>query len=137
MAKEWVKSKSNQDRAKAQSRSEVEKALGALKDEHAELTNRLTVAERERNSALSSLKNAETQTDDQRKMLYTMEIELATEKQQVVDLKAELNKAKEAAQLAKEALEAEKNASYLLGVEETQVRLAEELSKVCKEYCDV
>ena len=40
--------------------------------------------------------------------------------------------AKEAAQLAKEAAEAEKHASCLLGVEETQIRLAEELLEVCR-----
>ena len=39
--------------------------------------------------------------------------------------------------MAKEAAEAEKKASYLLGVEETKIRLAEELSKICRDYCDV
>ena len=39
--------------------------------------------------------------------------------------------------MAKEAIKDEKQASYLLGVEETQVRLAEELAKVCREYCGV
>ena len=42
-----------------------------------------------------------------------------------------------AAQLAREATEAEKQASYLLGVEETQMRLAEELLEVCRDYCNV
>ena len=37
----------------------------------------------------------------------------------VKDLREELNKAKEAAQLQKEVAEAEKQASYALGVEET------------------
>ena len=37
----------------------------------------------------------------------------------VIDLKVELQKAKEEAQLAKEAAEAEKKASYLFDVEET------------------
>ena len=55
----------------------------------------------------------------------------------VIDLKVELQKAKEEAQLAKEAVEAEKKASYQLGVEETQVRLAEELSEVCRDYCNM
>jgi len=40
------------------------------------------------------------------------------------------------AQLAKEAAEAEKQASYLLDMEETQVRLTEELSEVCRDYCN-
>ena len=65
------------------------------------------------------------------------EIDLATQRQLVIDLKVELQKAKEAALLAKEAAEAEKQASYLLGVEETQIRLAEELSEVCRDYCNV
>ena len=48
-----------------------------------------------------------------------------------------MQKAKEEAQLAREAAEAEKKASYQLGVKETQVRLAEELSEVCRDYCDM
>ena len=38
--------------------------------------------------------------------------------------------------MAKEAAEAEKKASYQLGVEETEIRLAEELSEVCRDYCN-
>ena len=37
----------------------------------------------------------------------------------MLDLKAELQKVKEAAQLAREAAEAEKQASYILDIEET------------------
>ena len=55
------------------------------------------------------------------------ETNLAIERQSVLDLKAALQKAKEEAQLAKEATEAEKRAAYQLNVEETQVRLTEEL----------
>ena len=54
----------------------------------------------------------------------------------VIELQAELKKAKEEFQLAKEATEAEKKASYQLGVEETKIRLAEELSKVCRDCCN-
>ena len=39
-----------------------------------------------------SLKNAEAQVEDQRKLLYTVELNLATEKQKVLDLKAKLQK---------------------------------------------
>ena len=53
------------------------------------------------------------------------------------DLRTELQKVREAAQLAKEAVEAEKQAASKLGVKETQVRLTEELFVVCREYCDV
>ena len=53
------------------------------------------------------------------------------------DLREELQKVREAVQLAKEATEAEKQAAYTLRVEETQVRLTEELSIVCREYCGI
>ena len=55
----------------------------------------------------------------------------------VIDLKVELQKAQKEAQLAREAVEAEKKATYKLGVEETEVRLAEELLEVCWDYWDV
>ena len=75
--------------------------------------------------------------EDQRQKLHLTKIDLATQKQLVIDLKVELQKVKEEAQLAKEAAEAEKKALYQLGVEETQVRLAEELLEVCRDYCDM
>lgn len=83
------------------------------------------------------MKNAERQAEDQRQKLYVIETNLATEKQAVLDLKAVLQKAKEEVQLAKEAAEAEKRVAYQLGVEETQVRLTEELSKLCRDYCSI
>ena len=55
----------------------------------------------------------------------------------VKDSHEELRKAKEAAQLLKEAAEAEKQASYALGVQETQSRLTEEFSSVARDYCDI
>ena len=61
MAEEWVKNACNKVRAKAHSRLEVEKAFGALKKEHTELANKLTLAERDRRSALTGLNNAKTQ----------------------------------------------------------------------------
>ena len=54
----------------------------------------------------------------------------------VIDLQAKFQKAKEEVQLAKEAVEAEKKASYQLGVEGTEIRLAEELLEVCHDYCN-
>ena len=53
------------------------------------------------------------------------------------ELCEEFQKAREATQLAKEAVEAEKQAAYTLGVEETQARLTEEFSSVCREYCGI
>ena len=55
----------------------------------------------------------------------------------VIDLQVELQKAKEEVQLAREAVEVEKKVSYQLGVEETEIWLVDELSKVCQDYCDV
>ena len=49
----------------------------------------------------------------------------------------ELRKAKEAAQLLKEAVEAEKQALYALGVQETQSRLTEKFSSIARDYCDI
>ena len=69
--------------------------------------------------------------------MYVTETNLATERQSVLDLKAALQKAKEEAQLAKEATKAEKRAAYQLNVEETQVRLTKELLEVCRDYCSV
>ena len=55
----------------------------------------------------------------------------------MTELREELRKAKEAAQLFKEAAEAEKQAAYTLGVQETQGRLTEEFSAIARDYCDI
>ena len=55
----------------------------------------------------------------------------------VTELHEELRKAREAAQLLKEATEAEKQAAYDLGVQETQASLIEEFSTVARDYCDI
>ena len=65
------------------------------------------------------------------------EINLATKKQVVLDLKAALQKAKEEVQLAKEAAKAKKRAAYQLGVEKTEARLTEEFSEVCRDYYSI
>ena len=52
-------------------------------------------------------------------------------------LHEELRKAREVAQLFKEAAEAEKQAAYALGVQETQGRLTEEFFTVARDYCDI
>ena len=69
--------------------------------------------------------------------MHYNEINLATEKQLVTELREELKKAREAIQLVKEAAETEKQTVYMLGVEETQVRLIEELIAVCRDYCSI
>ena len=136
MAEEWVNRARNDARNEANLRLDAKKALGAVKEENKDLATKLTTSKRDWNSALAGLKNAKTQAEDQRKLLYQTKIELATSRQLVLDLKTELQKAREATQLAKEALESVKQATYTLGVEETQVRLTEELAEACRDYCD-
>ncbi|XP_050248911.1 uncharacterized protein LOC126696172 [Quercus robur] len=72
-------------------------------------------SKKQRKSAEAGLKSAETQAEDQRKELYSTQINLATEKQAVLDLKVALQKiedeprrVKKEAQLIQEAAEAEK-----------------------------
>ena len=61
-----------------------------------------------------SLETVERQDEDQCQKLHLTEINLTIERQLVMDLKAKLQKTREAAQLAKEAVKVEKKASYLL-----------------------
>ena len=63
---------------------------------------------RDKDSAKAGLKTTERQAEDLRKELHYCEINLATEKQMVTDLREELRKAREAAQLLNEATEAKK-----------------------------
>ena len=64
-----------------------------------------------------------------------IELNLATKKQKVLDLKAELQKLKDVARVAKEATEAIVNASYERGIANTETRLSEEVAVVCRDYC--
>ena len=111
--------------------------LGSLKEKQSKLAEQLKEAVRARDSAEVGLKTTKKQAEDLRKQLHYTEINLATEKQLVTDLREELRKAREAVQLVKEAAKAEKQATYMLGVEETQAKLTEELSAVCREYCSI
>ena len=67
-----------------------------------------------------------------RQKQHVTEINLAIEKQLVLDLKAQLQKAKEAARVAREAVEAAVKAPYERGVLN---RLTEEVVVVCRDYC--
>ena len=134
IAKEWVRNFNDQIKAKSHSRYEVEKAHRASKEEHAQLSEKFKDLDKVRLSAKVGLKTMERQMEDQRQKLYTIEINLATEKQTVLDFKAVLQKAKEAARVAREAAEAAVNASYERGVLDTETRLAEEVAIVCKDY---
>ena len=52
-----------------------------------------------------------------------------------MDLKAELQKEKDAARVARETSEVEEMTSYECGVLETEIQLAEEVAGVCRDYC--
>ena len=101
------------------------------------MAEQLKEAVRARDNAEAGLKTTEKRFEDICKQLHYNKINLATEKQLVTELRKELRKAREAVQLIKEAAEAEKQAAYTLGVEETQARLTEEFSIVCRDYCDI
>ena len=77
------------------------------------------------------------QFEDIRKQLHYTKINLATQKQLATELREELRKAREAAQLLKEVIEAKKQAAYTLGIEETQARLTEEFSPVARDYYNI
>ena len=102
MAEEFCRSNHSLAEAEAQSRTEVEKTVGSLKQENFELAEKFKEVEKKRRSAEVGLKNAETQAEDQRQQLYVTETNLATEKQTVLDLKAALQKAEEEVRRAKE-----------------------------------
>ena len=137
MVEDWVKSARSEAKAAFDARFEVEVELGALKENHSKMAEQLKEVVRVRNSAEASLKTIEKQFEDIHKQLHYIEINLATEKQLVTELREEFQKAREAAQLVKEAVEAEKQAAYMLGMEETQARLTEEFSVVCRDYYDI
>ena len=90
-----------------------------------------------RDSAKAGLKTMEKQFDEMCKQLHYTEINMAMEKQLMTEFREELRKAREAAQLLKEVAEAEKQAAYTLGMEETQARLIEEFSTIAKDYYDI
>ena len=116
MAEEWVKNSRGETRMALDARAEAEAQLGALKEKQAKMAEQMKEALRARDSAEAGLKTTEKQVEDIRKELHYSEINLATEKQMVTEFREELRKVREAAQLLKEATEAEKQAAYDLGV---------------------
>ena len=64
--------------------------MGSLKQENFELAEKFKESEKQRRSAEAGLKNAETQAEDQRQKLFITETSLATEKQNVLELKVAL-----------------------------------------------
>ena len=116
MAEEWVKNARGETKVALDALAEVEVELGALKENHAKMAEQLKEAVWARDSVEVGLRTTERQFEEVRKNLHYTEINLATEKQMVIDLREELRKAREAAQLFKEAAKAEKQATYALGV---------------------
>ena len=137
MAEEWVKNAHGETRVALNARAEMEVELGALKENHSKMAEQLKEAVRARDSVEAGLKTTERQFEEVRKQLHYTKINMATEKQLVTELREELREAREAAQLFKETAEAEKQAAYTLGVQETQGRLTEEFSVVARDYCDI
>ena len=132
-----MKNSREETRAAHDARETAVAHLGALKDKQAQMAEQVKQVLKEKASAEAGLKTTEMQAEDLCKELHYCEINLATKKQMVKDLREELHKAKEAAQLLKEAAEAKKQASYALGVQETQSRLTEEFSSLARDYCDI
>ena len=90
MAEDWVKDARNEAKAEFNAMSEVEKEVGNLKEEQAKLSEQLKEAIRANDSSETGLKNAEKQAEEQRKQLHYIEINLATEKQLVKEIREEL-----------------------------------------------
>ena len=78
MAEEWVHDARNEANAEALSHADVEKSLGALKQEQVELSEKLKVTDQARLSAEVGLKTVERQAEDQCQKLHLTEIDLAT-----------------------------------------------------------
>ena len=104
MAKDWVKSARNEARAAFDARSEVEVELGALQENHSKLVEQQKEAVRARDSVETGLKTTEKQFEDICKQLHYNKINMVIEKQWVTELREELRKVREAAQLIKEAV---------------------------------
>ncbi|XP_050290812.1 uncharacterized protein LOC126729162 [Quercus robur] len=144
VAEEFCRNNRSLAEAEVQSRTKVEKTVGSLKQENLELVEKFKESEKQRRRAEAGLKSAETQAEDQRQKLFVTETSLATEKQNVLDFKAalqkvedEIRRVKEEAQLIREDAEAEKKAAHQLRIQETEARLSEEIPEVCKDYCSI
>ena len=90
MAEEWVNRARNDAKNKVHLRLKTKKAIGATKEENKNLASKLIAEERERKNAEARLKSAQTQAEDQCKLLYQTEIKLATSRQLMLDLRAKL-----------------------------------------------
>ena len=87
VAEEWVRVSRKEAKAEALSRVDVEKSLGALKQEWVEMSEKLKAVDQARLNAEAGLKTMERQAENQCQKLHLTEIDLATERQLVKDLK--------------------------------------------------
>ena len=78
VAKEWYREADNRAEAEAFTRAEVEKSLGAVKQEQLELSKKRKSANQARSSAEAGLKMLERQAEEQRQKIHSIEIDLAT-----------------------------------------------------------
>ena len=136
VVEDWVRNATTNLNAEIQNRYDIEKALGMANHEKTQLAEKLKVVENGWKSAKAGLKSAEAQAEDQRKELYTTQLNLATEKAAVLDLQTKLKGAEEALKVAQEAATAAETLAYERGVQETETRLTAEVTAVCREYCD-
>ena len=63
MTEEFCRNNRSRVEAETQTRTEMEKALGSLKHEHLELTEKFKESEKRRKSAEAGLKSTETQAE--------------------------------------------------------------------------
>ena len=118
VAEEWAKRFRDETRAAHEARETAEDHLSVLRTQQKQMAEQVKKATQEKASAEVGLKTTEKQAETLRSELHLCEINLATERQMVKDLR-------------------EEQASYALGVEETQSRLTEEFASVARDYCDV
>ena len=90
VAKDWLRNANNKLDVETQNWHNVEKALNVANHEKTQLAEMFKPLESARKSAEAGLKNAEAQVEDQRKVLYTTQLNLAIEQATVLDLKAKL-----------------------------------------------
>ena len=76
-----MRSANNKLDVETQNWHDVEKAIGVVNNEKTQLAEKLKAAESARKSAEAGLKNAKAQVEDQRKELYTTQLNLATEQE--------------------------------------------------------
>ena len=70
MAEEWYREANNRAKAEALTQADVEKSLGAVKQEQLELSEKMKLADQARFSAEAGLETAERQAEEQRQKLH-------------------------------------------------------------------